>query len=60
MIKAYLDRVMERRGTKEARSRDPIKTTYYWAFKGSLPIIAKTEQEELLRALPISQMGANQ
>jgi alpha-beta hydrolase superfamily lysophospholipase len=59
LIKNYLERVLEKRGTREPRSRDPIKTTYYWSFKSSVPafITAKSDQEELLRALPLSQMG---
>jgi hypothetical protein len=56
MIKSYLDRVMERRGTREPRSRDPIKTTYFWAFKSGMPLMAKTEQEDLLRGLPLMQI----
>lgn len=59
MIKTYLDKVLERRGTREPRSHDPIKTTYYWAFRSGYPVLAKTEQEELIRALPLSQMGVS-
>jgi pimeloyl-ACP methyl ester carboxylesterase len=57
LIKNYLDRVLERRGTREARSRDPIKTTYYWTMRAGLPILAKSDQEEVLRGLPLNQMG---
>jgi hypothetical protein len=58
LIKNYLDRVLERRGTRESRSRDPIKTVYYWTLKTGYPLLAKSDQEELLRALPLTQMGA--
>jgi pimeloyl-ACP methyl ester carboxylesterase len=57
MIVNYLDRVVEKRGAKEARSRDPLKTAYVWSFKTGMPITAKTEQEDLLRAVPLSQLG---
>jgi pimeloyl-ACP methyl ester carboxylesterase len=57
LIKNYLDRVMETRGTREPRSHDPIKTTFYWTFKSGMPVLAKTDQEEMPRALPLSQMG---
>lgn len=57
MICNYLDRVMEKRGAREARSRDPLKTAYVWSFKTGMPITAKTEQEDLLRAVPLSQLG---
>jgi pimeloyl-ACP methyl ester carboxylesterase len=60
LIKNYLERVLEKRGTREPRSRDPIKTTYYWSFRsGYAPVVAKSEQEELLRALPLIQMGVS-
>ncbi len=56
-IKHYLDRVIEKRGVREARSRDPLKTQYVWSFHaGYPPIPAKTDQEELLRAMPLNQL----
>jgi pimeloyl-ACP methyl ester carboxylesterase len=57
LIKNYIDRVMDTRGTREPRSHDPIKTTFYWTFKSGLPMLAKSDQEEMPRALPLSQMG---
>jgi pimeloyl-ACP methyl ester carboxylesterase len=59
LVKNYLDRVMDKRGVREPRSHDPIKTTYYWSFRSGMPVLAKSEQEELLRALPLSQMGVS-
>jgi pimeloyl-ACP methyl ester carboxylesterase len=56
MIKNYLDRVLEKRGARESRLRDPSKTVYYWAFPNGQRVLAKTEQEELMRAVPLQQM----
>jgi pimeloyl-ACP methyl ester carboxylesterase len=59
LIKTYLERVMDRRGAKEARARDPLKATFYWTIRG-VPLIAKSEQESLPRALPLAQLGVPQ
>ena len=39
------------------KSRDPLKSVFYWAPRTGYPILAKTDQEEMLRALPLFQMG---
>jgi hypothetical protein len=56
LIKNYLEQVMDKRGTKEPRSHDPIKTTFYWSFRSSI-LVAKTDQEEMPRGLPLAQLG---
>jgi pimeloyl-ACP methyl ester carboxylesterase len=57
MIKDYLERVMEKRGAREARSRDPQKTSFVWAPRGGQPVVAKTEKDELLKPVPLAMMG---
>jgi pimeloyl-ACP methyl ester carboxylesterase len=57
MIKDYLERVMEKRGAREARSRDPQKTTFVWASRQGQPVWAKTDKDELLKPLPLGMMG---
>jgi hypothetical protein len=59
LIKNYLEKVMDVRGTREQRSRDPLKTTFYWAFKNGVQLLAKTDQEELPRPLPLGQLGVS-
>jgi alpha-beta hydrolase superfamily lysophospholipase len=57
LIKLYLERVMEKRGAREARSHDPTKLTFYWSFRNGALLLAKSDQESLPRGLPLAQMG---
>jgi hypothetical protein len=57
LVKIYLERVMEKRGAREPRSHDPLKSTFYWSFRTGYTVLAKTDQESLSRGLPLAQFG---
>jgi pimeloyl-ACP methyl ester carboxylesterase len=60
LIKTYLERVMDKRGTREPRAHDPLKSTFYWIFRNGFRMVAKSDQETLPRGLPLAQLGVGQ
>jgi hypothetical protein len=56
-IKYYLNDNMQKRGSRESRNRDYIKSSYYWLLPNKQTIPAKYPGEELPRPIPLQQLG---
>jgi hypothetical protein len=57
ILKDYLEPVLEKRGSREAKKRMFEQERFYWVFRGGVPIPAKLEREDMLRPVPLKAMG---
>ena len=59
VIKAYLNDVMEARGSRESKRHDPEKFRFFWTLKTmTTPYIAKDVGEQYMKPIPVTQFNA--
>jgi hypothetical protein len=57
VILGHLDKLLEKRGAKEWKSRDTQRLSYFWAVSGQRPVPAKGPDEEMIRPIPVRLFG---
>lgn len=58
IIRFYLNDNMEKRGAREARNRDMVKSAYYWTLGNRQTLPAKRSNEELPSSIiPLRELG---
>jgi pimeloyl-ACP methyl ester carboxylesterase len=56
VIRSGLKDIMEKRGAREPRDREMVKSAYFWVF-GRQQMLAKRPGEEMPQAVPLSSLG---
>lgn len=57
IIKFYLNDNMQRRGAREIRNRETVKSSYYWMLPNRQTRPAKLANEELPMPIPLRELG---